>query len=541
MQIGAAGSGRHLERYVLVALLVALVVTFMTNFAFISWQLTGQPVFAWSAALATTAIFVLRLHMTAIAERDVRSPITWRDWVGFTLPAVAVVRILTGAFVGVDPSAGPAALLAGLSGVIFSLESLVLFGTLSAAWSIASLMADSVNSLCYVEDNSPPPRETTEFYAWQATRALVIARPRAIEQIRVALLSGAILVATIAAMLILLPGAMRGANAQLIPTTLQLPVVFAYFLLMFVTLSYSNYARNRASWSETGTQVSDAIAPVWLRTSALVIGLGLLLASALPVFLIPNMEYFGGYLLKGVVTVWQIITLPLFVAMALASWLFALIFGQIDEALVTETTRGDVQMFGRTIDSITFTYLQGMFVFLLLTVALFWLYRRAFATGAPGRRSRYREFLHLVLEFIWGLLRGLAWAPYSLGRAGARAVADRIAAAKIRTARSAAPRPTSNLDLLWEAFAEVIAHAERVQVFRPPNLTAREFGQRLVSQIGLDPGPVAAAADAFNRARYDPRQVSAAAVDDMRALRDQICIAIDSRRSDPGEPAGREG
>ncbi len=529
MQTGAAGSSRRLERYALSALLVALVAAFMINFAFIAWQFTSEPVFAWSTSLAAIALFALRLHMTAIAERDVRAPITWRDWMGFTLPTVAVVRILTGAFVGVDPGAGLQSLLAAFSVIVFSLESLVLIGTLSAAWAIAASLADSVNSLCYVEDTRPPPRATADFYIWQAARALVIPRGRAIEQIRVAGLIGAILVAAIAAMLFLLPGAIRGEDAQIVPTALQLPVVFAYFLLMFITLSYANYARNRAGWGETGTQVSDAIAPVWLRTSALVIGLGLLLASALPVFFIPNMEFFGGYLLKGVVVVWQIITLPIFLAMALASFVFSLIFGQINDALVTDTDRGAVQMFGRTIDSITFTYLQGMIVFLLLTVALFWIYRRAFASGRPGRRSRYREFFGKVLEFLWGLLRGLAVAPYELGLAGARAIADRLAAAGERTGRSAAPRPMTNLDLLWQAFAEVIAHAERAQVFRPPNLTAREFGDRLVDQLGVEPGPVAAAANAFTRARYDPLQVSAEAVEDMRTLRNQICSAIDTR------------
>ncbi len=532
MQIGAAGSGRHLERYALSALLVALVATFMINFAFLSWQFTGEPVFAFTTAITAVAIFALRLHMTAIADRDVRAPVTWRDWMGFTLPALAVVRILTGAFVGLDPGAGIEPLFAGLRDILFSLESLVLFGALSAAWFIAAAMADSVNSLCYVEDKSPPPRDTADFYTWQAARALVIPRHQAVEQIRIGALMGAILVATIAAILILLPTALRGADAALIQRAVQLPVVFAYFLFMFATLSFANYARNRAGWSEAGTSVSDAVAPVWLRTSALVVGLGLLVASSLPAFFIPNMEYFGGYLLKGVVIAWQVVTLPLFLVMAVLSFLASLLFGQIDEALTTETTRGQVQMFGQTVDSITYTYLQGLFVFTLLTIALYYIYRRSFATGRPGRRSRYMDFIRMLLAFLWSLLRSLAVAPYTLGRAGARAVAERIAAAQARSVPSAAPAAATNLDRLWEAFAEVIAAAERVQVFRPPSLTAREFGQRLIDQLGIEPGPVAAAADAFNRARYDPRRVSVAAVEDMRALRDQICSAIEDRRGD---------
>lgn len=533
MQIGAAGSGRHLERYALSALLVALVATFMTNFAFLSWQFTGEPVFAFTTAITTVAIFGLRLHMTAIAERDVRAPVTWRDWMGFTLPAMAVVRILTGAFVGLDPGAGLESLFIGLRDILFSLESTVLFGTLSAAWFIAAAMADSVNSLCYVEDKSPPPRETADFYTWQAMRALVIPRTQAVERIRIGALVGAILVATIAAILILLPTALRGEGAGLVQRAIQLPVVFAYFLFMFATLSFANYARNRAGWSEAGTRVSDAVAPVWLRTSALVIGLGLLVASSLPAFFIPNMEYFGGYLLKGVVIAWQVVTLPLFLGMALVSFLASLIFGQIDEALVTETTRGQVQMFGQTVDSITYTYLQGLFVFTLLTIALFFIYRRAFASSRPGRGSRYLDFFRMLLDFLWNLLRSLAVAPYALGRAGVRVVADKIAAAQSQNAPSSAPLPVTNLDRLWEAFAEVITAAERVQVFRPPSLTAREFGQRLIDQLGIEPGPVAAAADAFNRARYDPGQVTAAAVEDMRALRDQICRAIENRREGP--------
>ncbi len=532
MRIGAAGSGRHLERYALSALLVALVATFMTNFAFLSWQFSGEPVFAFTAAITAVAIFGLRLHMTAIAERDVRAPVTWRDWMGFTLPAVAVVRIVTGAFVELDPGAGLEPLFAGLRGIIFSLESVILFGTLSAAWFIAAAMADSVNSLCYVEDRSPPPRDTADFYTWQAARALVIPRTQAVEQIRIGALVGAILVATIAAILILLPTALRGQEAALIERAVQLPVVFAYFLFMFATLSFANYARNRAGWSEAGTRVSDAVAPVWLRTSALVIGLGLLVASSLPAFFIPNMEYFGGYLLKGVVIAWQIVTIPVFIVMALASYLASLLFGQIDDVLVTETTRGQVQMFGQTVDSITFTYLQGLFVFTLLTIALYFVYRRAFATGRPGRGSRYLDFFLAILGFLWNLLRSLAVAPYALGRAGVRAVAEKIAAAQSRAVPSAAPPPVTNLDRLWEAFAEVIAAAERAQVFRPPSLTAREFGQRLIDQLGIEPEPVAAAADAFNRARYDPLQVTAAAVEDMRSLRDQICSAI--AKSDGG-------
>ena len=142
------------------------------------------------------------------------------------------------------------------------------------------------------------------------------------------------------------------------------------------------------------------------------------------------------------------------------------------------------------------------------------------------------DFIRMLLAFLWSLLRSLAVAPYTLGRAGARAVAERIAAAQARSVPSAAPAAATNLDRLWEAFAEVIAAAERVQVFRPPSLTAREFGQRLIDQLGIEPGPVAAAADAFNRARYDPRRVSVAAVEDMRALRDQICSAIEDRRGD---------
>ena len=534
MQTGAAGSGRHLERYALSGLMVALVATFMVSFTFLTWQFTGEPVFAFSTGLTALVIFALRLHMTAIAERDVRAPVTWRDWMGFTLPAVAVVRILTGAFVGLDPGAGLQSLLVGLSGIVFSLESLVLFGTLSASWWIASAMADSVNSLCYVQDTSPPPRDTADFYTWQAARALVIPRSQAVEQIRVGALVGAILIATIAAILILLPTALRGEGAAVIPRAVQLPVVFAYFLLLFATLSFANYARNRAGWSEAGTRVSDAVAPVWLRTSALVVGLGLLVASALPAFFIPNMEYFGGYLLKGVVIFWQVITFPLFLAMALASWLASLIFGQIDDALVTQTDRGNVQMFGQTVDSITFTYLQGLFVFLLLTIALYYIYRRAFATGRPGRGSRYFEFLRAVLAFLWRLLQSLAVAPYTLGRAGIRAVAERIEAAQSRSGPPAAARAVTNLDRLWEAFAEVIAAAERAHVFRPPSLTAREFSQRLIDQLGVEPEPVAAAADAFNRARYDPSRVSAAAVEDMRALRDRICGLIDARRNDGG-------
>ena len=540
MQTGVAGSDRHLERYALSALLVALVATFMTNFAFLSWQFTGEPVFAFTTAITAVAIFALRLHMTAIAERDVRAPVTWRDWMGFTLPAVAVVRVLTGAFVGLDAGSGIDALFAGLRGIVFSLESLVLFGALSAAWFIAAAMADSVNSLCYVEDTSPPPRDTADFYTWQAARALVIPRNQAVEQIRVGVLVGAILVATVAAILILLPTALRGEGAALIQRSVQLPVVFAYFLFMFATLSFSNYARNRAGWSESGTRVSDAVAPVWLRTSALVIGLGLLVASALPAFFIPNMEYFGGYLLKGVVIAWQIVTFPIFLFMALASFLASLIFGQIDDALVTETTRGDVQMFGQTVDSITFTYMQGLVVFLLLTLALYFIYRRAFATGRPGRTSRYFDFFQMILRFLWGLLCSLAVAPYTLGRAGAKAVAEKITAARVRSAPTAAPLPVTNLDRLWEAFAEVIAAAERAHVFRPASLTAREFGQRLISQLGIEPEPVAAAADAFNRARYDPLQVSAAAVENMRALRDQICSAIENRRGDPAPTAAPE-
>ena len=540
MQTGAADSGRHLERYALIALLVALVATFMLNFAFLSWQFSGEPVFAFTTAVTAVAIFALRLHMTAIAERDVRAPVTWRDWMGFTLPAVAVVRVLTGAFVGLDPGAGVGSLLAGLSTIVFSMESLVLFGALSAAWFIAAAMADSVNSLCHVQDTSPPPRDTADFYTWQAARALVIPRGQAVEQIRVGVLVGAVLVATIAAILILLPTALRGADAALIQRSVQLPVVFAYFLFMFATLSFANYARNRAGWSEAGTRVSDAVGPVWLRTSALVVGLGLLVASALPAFFIPNIEYFGGYLLKGVVIVWQIVTFPVFLAMALLSYLASLIFGQIDDALVTETTRGNVQMFGQTVDSITFTYLQGMLVFLLLTIALYFIYRRAFATGRPGRGSRYLDFFRVILDFLWALLRSLAIAPYTLGRAGAKAVAERIAAARTGALPAAAPPPATNLDRLWEAFAEVIAAAERAQVFRPPSLTAREFGQRLVSQLGIEPGPVTAAADAFNRARYDPLQVSAAAVENMRGLRDQILRAIENRGPDTAGRAGPE-
>lgn len=539
MQIGAAGSGRHLERYALSALLVALAATFMTNFALLSWQFTGEPVFAFTTAITAVAIFALRLHMTAIADRDVRAPITWRDWMGFTLPAMAVVRILTGAFVDLDPGAGIEPLFVGLREILFSMESLVLFGALSAAWFTAAAMADSVNSLCYVEDKSPPPRDTADFYTWQAARALVIPRNQAVEQIRVGALMGAILVATIAAVLILLPTALRGEGAALVQRAVQLPVVFAYFLFMFATLSFANYARNRAGWSEAGTHVSNAVAPVWLRTSALVIGLGLLVASALPAFFIPNMEYFGGYLLKGVVIGWQVVTLPVFLVMALLSFLASLIFGQIDEALVTDTARGDVQMFGQTVDSITYTYLQGLFVFTLLTAALFFIYRRAFATGRPGRGSRYLDFIRMLLGVFWALLRSLAVAPYALGKAGARVVAEKIAAAQSRSAASAAPLPATNLDRLWEAFAEVIAAAERVQVFRPPSLTAREFGQRLIDQLGIEPEPVAAAADAFNRARYDPLKVTAAAVEDMRALRDQICDAIDSRGRS-AEPAAPE-
>lgn len=537
MQIGAAGSGRLLERYALSALLVALVATFMINFAFLSWQFTSEPVFAFTTAITTVAIFGLRLHMTAIADRDVRAPVTWRDWMGFTLPAMAVVRILTGAFVGLDPGAGFDPLFAGLRDILFSLESLVLFGALSAAWFTAAAIADSVNSLCYVEDKSPPPRDTADFYTWQAMRALVIPRNQAVERIRVGALIGAILVATIAAILILLPTALRGEGAAVIQRAVQLPVVFAYFLFMFATLSFANYARNRAGWSEAGTHVSDAVAPVWLRTSALVIGLGLLVASSLPAFFIPNMEYFGGYLLKGVVIAWQIVTLPVFLVMAVLSFLASLIFGQIDDALVTDTARGEVQMFGQTVDSITYTYMQGLFVFTLLTVALYFIYRRAFATGRPGRGSRYMDFFRMLLGFLWSLLRSLAVAPYALGKAGAKVVAEKIAAAQSRNVPSAAPLPATNLDRLWEAFAEVIAAAERVQVFRPPSLTAREFGQRLIDQLGIEPEPVAAAADAFNRARYDPLQVSAAAVEDMRVLRDQICGAIEKRR---GESAGPE-
>ena len=541
MRIGAAGSGRHLERYALSALLVALVATFMTNFAFLSWQFTDEPVFAFTTAITTVAIFALRLHMTAIANRDVRAPVTWRDWMGFTLPAMAVVRILTGAFVGLDPGAGFESLLVGLREILFSLESLVLFGTLTAAWFTAAALADSVNSLCYVEDKSPPPRDTADFYTWQATRALVIPRNQAVEQIRIGALIGAILVATIAAVLILLPTALRGEDAALIQRAVQLPVVFAYFLFMFATLSFASYARNRAGWSEAGARVSNAVAPVWLRTSAIVIGLGLLVASFLPAFFIPNMEYFGGYLLKGVVLAWQVVTLPVFLVMAVLSYLASLIFGQIDDALVHDTGRGQVQMFGQSVDSITYTYLQGLFVFALLTVALYFIYRRAFATGRPGRGSRYLDFFRMLLGFLWGLLCSLAVAPYALGKAGIRVVAEKITTAQSRKAPSAAPLPVTNLDRLWEAFAEVIAAAERAQVFRPPSLTAREFGQRLIDQLGIEPGPVAAAADAFNRARYDPLQVTAAAVEDMRALRDQICGAIADRRGNPSEPAAPEG
>ena len=131
--------------------------------------------------------------------------------------------------------------------------------------------------------------------------------------------------------------------------------------------------------------------------------------------------------------------------------------------------------------------------------------------------------------------------PYALGKAGARVVAEKFAAARSGSVPDAEPLPATNLDRLWEAFAEVIAAAEQVQVFRPSSLTAREFGQRLIDQLGIEPEPVAAAADAFNRARYDPLQVTAAAVEDMRALRDQICRAIDDRRGRSAGTAAPEG
>ena len=291
MQTGVAGSDRHLERYILTGLLTGLAAIFMLNFAFLTWQLTGQPVFAWTLAIATTALFGLRLHMTAIADRDVRTPITWRDWVAFTLPTLAVIRILSGAFVGFDIGTDPLAILGALGGLVFSIESLLLLGLLSASWAIAASMAASINSLCYRENSQPPPRDTAAFYVWQAARALTIDRGKAVDNIRIAALAAAVMLAIIAAGLILLPAAIGGKDTQLVPAFLQLPALFSYYLLMFITLSYVSYTRNLSTWSEAGTQVSDSIASVWLRTSALVIGLGLLLASFLPVFLIPNMEY----------------------------------------------------------------------------------------------------------------------------------------------------------------------------------------------------------------------------------------------------------
>ncbi len=534
MQTGVAGSDRHLERYILTGLLTGLAAIFMLNFAFLTWQLTGQPVFAWTLAIATTALFGLRLHMTAIADRDVRTPITWRDWVAFTLPTLAVIRILSGAFVGFDIGTDPLAILGALGGLVFSIESLLLLGLLSASWAIAASMAASINSLCYRENSQPPPRDTAAFYVWQAARALTIDRGKAVDNIRIAALAAAVMLAIIAAGLILLPAAIGGKDTQLVPAFLQLPALFSYYLLMFITLSYVSYTRNLSTWSEAGTQVSDSIASVWLRTSALVIGLGLLLASFLPVFLIPNMEYFGGYLLKGVVLIWQLVTLPVFLALALGSYLFGLLFSGVDDALVSESAGGEMQMFGQSIDSITLVYLQGIFAAVLLMAALFWLYRRSFASGRPGKDSRYRQLLSRLLAFLWRLLAGLALAPFVLGRAAARAATASLAARNQTRTSTRQRRPQSNLDLLWQAFNQVIAHAERADLTRLGDQTAREFGARLVSQLGIETTLVQSAADQFTRARYDPDQVTSQAVERMRSLAHSICSQIDE-----GSGAGR--
>ena len=142
--------------------------------------------------------------------------------------------------------------------------------------------------------------------------------------------------------------------------------------------------------------------------------------------------------------------------------------------------------------------------------ALFWLYRRSFASGRPGKDSRYRQLLSRLLAFLWRLLAGLALAPFVLGRAAARAATASLAARNQTRTSTRQRRPQSNLDLLWQAFNQVIAHAERADLTRLGDQTAREFGARLVSQLGIETTLVQSAADQFTRARYDPDQVTLA-------------------------------
>ncbi len=531
MQAGNATYERLPERYALTAIITGLCAVFMINMAFLIWQLTGQPVFAWSLAASVTGVFGIRMHMTAIVERDVRTPVGWRDWLAFTLPTLVILRLVAGAFAGLDAGSDPLELLAGLGSLIFSIESMVLFGMLSASWSIAANMAKSVNSLCYRHRSEPPPRNTAAFYVWQAARALVIDRSQALEQIRVTTLVAAILVAFIAAGLILLPGAMGGEDAQLVPVTFQLPLLFGYFVMMFVTLSYANYCRNLATWDEAGTQVSEAIAPVWFRTSALVIGLGLLVATALPAVFVPNMEYFGGYLLKGVVLTWQLVTFPVFLVLALINLLVAFLFGGGDDEVAAEAAAsGDVELFGATMDSITFSYLQGILAGLLLMIALYWLYRRSFGTSRPSARKGYQRLLDALLAFLWSLLRSILYAPLIIGRAAVEAIAKQRRRRSVKRNQGPPSGPPSNLELLWREFSLVISQGAAANVVRTGNQTALEFTQRLVSQLRIDPGPATAAAELFTRSRYDSDPVAMSTIERMRSLVVQVRSQIDEQR-----------
>ncbi len=501
--------------------LVALGVVFLSH----QFGLPAMRSAASFAALVSS--FAIRTYLGCVRPKRPSDQISWRDWFVFALPAILIVR-LTG-IVDEGTAEEYENWYSSLHVIILDMPTFILLLLMIGTWMTGALVAEQVDALhprsidARASDRSDLDGDASTGLERQnrAVAMMWLDRVGA---------GGAGILIVFSGILVAAPPYV-GVPAA-IPAGIVLVALLFYFVTILLLHSYASFVRRQTNWDLDHAPQSPGIASNWLRSTTLILGVGLLLVAFLPRFPAPDLsDGVRPFVIIGQVVL-GILILP-FVAFAYLLKLFFSLFRGDGEGSETPIAPRPTVPLTSGSESDWLPFFQSAALWFVLALMMYLIIRRLRNRRAPVPVLEPVLVALAAIFLLPGLLLAAIRGFLSLAgeavveAAGAtRAGLSRLRRPLVSRGKAVEPEPLTNRDRVWRSYRAVLQAAAAAGHERLPDQTADEFRYALEPHLGETRLSLRAITGIFVRARYSNAAVGHDGVQRARDSGDRVVRSL---------------